>query len=121
MAAQKFIHKNDLSQDHLDTVANFIVTNSKGGAGVGASQTSNMNYAYVDPFTGASRYVPSSGDVPPNSAIDIEAEDPFTGSGRYIPAGQPKKPLASLFPVKEFLSFDQAKIEAITSMSQVKC
>ncbi|KAK4035672.1 hypothetical protein OUZ56_027758 [Daphnia magna] len=114
LAAQKFIHKNDLSQYHLDTVANFIIQNSKSGTSDGASQTSNMSNTYVDPFTGGSRYVPSSGNVPSNIAMNV-AEDPFTGSGRYIPVGQPKKPEPSLFPVKDFLCFDQAKIEAITS------
>lgn len=113
LAAQKFIHKNDLSQYYLDTVANFIITNSKSGTSSGASEKSSETY--VDPFTGGSRYVPSSGNALSNSAMS-QGEDPFTGSGRYIPPGQPKKPEPALFPVKEFLRFDQANIEAISSI-----
>jgi len=113
LAAQKFIHRNDISQYYLDTVANFIIQNSKNGTSSGASEESSETY--VDPFTGGSRYVPSSGNAPSNSAMS-QGEDPFTGSGRYIPPGQPKKPEPALFPVKEFLRFDQANIEAISSI-----
>lgn len=113
LAAQKFIHKNDLSQYYLDTVANFIITNSKGGTANGASAKSNESFA--DPFTGGSRYVPSSGTVPSNSTM--ETEDPFTGAGRYVPPGQAKKTQPSLFPVQDFLRFDQANIDAITGTS----
>jgi hypothetical protein len=94
-------------------VANFIITNSKSGTSSGASEKSSETY--VDPFTGGSRYVQSSGNALSNSAMS-QGEDPFTGSGRYIPPGQPKKPEPALFPVKEFLRFDQANIEAISSI-----
>ena len=111
LAAQKFIHKNDLSQYYLDTVANFIITNSKSGVTNGGN--SAPSGAFVDPFTGGSRYVPSSGNVPSNS-ITGQAVDPFTGAGRYIPPGQAKPTEPSFFPVRDFLRFDQANIEAIT-------
>lgn len=115
LAAQKFIHKNDLSQYYLDTVANFIITNTKSKTSNVASAKSNANETFADPFTGGSRYVPSAGNFPPESSMS-EAQDPFTGSGRYIPKGETKKTTNSFFPVKNFLRFDQANIEAITSI-----
>lgn len=110
LAAQKFIHKNDLSQYHLDTVANFIIKNSKSSWGNGNS-TSNANETFTDPLTGGSRYVPSF-TVPQESVV--QAQDPFTGSGRYIPPSEMKS-VNTYFPVKSFLRFDQANIEAIKS------
>ncbi|KAJ2809902.1 hypothetical protein H4S07_002989 [Coemansia furcata] len=74
-AAQKFLERNGINLDHLDTVANFIIKNTDGvqlGTGVEAS---------ADPFTGGSRYVPGQG-----AASGASALDPFT-SGRYVPAG----------------------------------
>lgn len=119
-AAQKFIHANDLSQYYLDTVANFIITNSKGAAGQSATDPSSNGSngtTYTDPFTGGSRYVPSSGNQPPVS--DSPAVDPFTGAGRYVPQSQSapvaSKPQQAFFPVRDFLRFDQANLEAITS------
>jgi len=116
-AAQKFIHANDLSQYYLDTVANFIITNSKGAAGQSAAVPSTNGTTYTDPFTGGSRYVPSSGNPAP--ASDSPAADPFTGAGRYVPQSQSapvaSKPAESFFPVRDFLRFDQANLEAITS------
>lgn len=46
-AAQKFIHDNNLSQNFLDEVANFIIRNS----GYGKSAIGNSS-SFVDPFTG---------------------------------------------------------------------
>lgn len=74
-AAQRFIHHHELPQEFLDQVATFIINNTKGMTlGVEASGQ------YTDPFTGGSRYQPSTslGSAP----LDT---DPFTGSGRYIP------------------------------------
>lgn len=50
--------------------------------------------------------------MPQESAVP--AQDPFTGSGRYIPPSE-IKPVNTFFPVKDFLRFDQANIEAIKS------
>lgn len=127
-AAQKFIHDNDLSQYYLDTVANFIITNSKGGGGSQPQGAPSSNGStYTDPFTGGSRYMPGTPAHPAAAAAAVPAEpsqavDPFTGGGRYIPqgAGEPagaKKPQNTFFPVKTFLRFDQANLEAITSTS----
>ena len=121
LAAQKFIHKHDLSQYYLDTVANFIITNSKGAAGGGAATASSSNStngsSYVDPFTGGSRYVPSSGNAASSAS---QGSDPFTGSGRYVPPSSSSAVEAKLtnsyFPVREFLRFDLANIDAISSM-----
>lgn len=122
-AAQKFIHKNDLSQYYLDTIANFIITNSKGASSSnGSAPAPNAGDTYTDPFTGASRYVPSSSNsVPTAQAANGGAGDPFTGSGRYIPADEvlPVKAGNAYFPVRDCLRFDQANVEAITSMSTI--
>lgn len=119
-AAQKFIHDNDLSQYYLDTVANFIITNSKGSAPSSSAPSSGSGQTYTDPFTGQSRYVPSYTNSAPAATSSTAAVDPFTGAGRYVPGsnsvaapstGKPK----TFFPVKDFVRFDQANIDAITS------
>ncbi|KAJ3286669.1 hypothetical protein HDU79_006312 [Rhizoclosmatium sp. JEL0117] len=56
MAAQRFIEAHELNQDFLDQIGTFIIQNSKPttlGEQPSASQ-------FVDPFTGAGRYVPGS-------------------------------------------------------------
>lgn len=53
VAAQKFIHDNELPQTYLDQIANFIITNAN--LGNAPAPTGN---GPVDPFTGGSRYVP---------------------------------------------------------------
>ncbi|XP_076340868.1 phospholipase A2 activator protein [Tachypleus tridentatus] len=75
LAAQKFIHKHELSQYYLDQISNFIITNTKG---VILGETNSQVF---DPFTGSSRYVPKSN----GSDGRVEGSDPFTGGGRYIP------------------------------------
>lgn len=46
MEAQKFIHRNDLSQYYLEEVANFIIKNTKGVTLQAATP------GFHDPFTG---------------------------------------------------------------------
>ncbi|VDO12348.1 unnamed protein product [Rodentolepis nana] len=61
MAAQLFIYKHNLSQDYLDQIAKFIITQAgldKPGAPV---VSVGADSSLVDPFTGGGRYVPSSG------------------------------------------------------------
>lgn len=137
VAAQKFIHDYELSQQYLDTVANFIITNSKPVNGKAGGDSSS---GFCDPLTGGSRYVPaqsnaalnsasSSGDpftgtgryVPGQSSVPLNTVpstgDPFTGSGRYVAGTQPVAAAthsSSYFPVRDFLRFDQANIEAIS-------
>ncbi|KAM9501785.1 phospholipase A-2-activating protein [Clarias gariepinus] len=78
LAAHNFLQKNDLNPMFLDQVANFIIENTKGQTlGPGPASA-------VDPFTGAGRYIPGSGD--PRQGF---GGDPFTGAGRYIPGSGP--------------------------------
>lgn len=74
-----------------------------------------------DPFTGSGRYVPGQPNAP--STTVPSAGDPFTGSGRYIAGTDPAATAtnsSSYFPVQDFLRFDQANIEAITSINLKK-
>ncbi|PIA16772.1 PFU-domain-containing protein [Coemansia reversa NRRL 1564] len=52
-AARRFLERNDLPLEHLDTVANFIIKNAD------AVQLGTDTQQVADPFTGASRYVPA--------------------------------------------------------------
>ncbi|KAG5442659.1 Phospholipase A-2-activating protein, partial [Clonorchis sinensis] len=73
VAAQRFIHQHDLPQDYLDTVAQFIIKN----AGPKISAPTSNDLAYVDPFTGADRYVPgTTGPTPPSSAASSDQHFP---------------------------------------------
>ncbi|XP_047521233.1 phospholipase A-2-activating protein [Pieris napi] len=106
VAAQSFIHKNDLPQVYLEQVANFIISNAKLD-----SIPAPTNNGYADPFTGESRYVPGStvpGLPPPSSS------DPFTGSGAYTTASasitSTDKPL---IPHDSYIRFDQGNLKAI--------
>jgi len=74
-AAQNFIDKHNLSQLHLETIANFIIENAHT---VGNAQT---NSEYVDPFTGGGRYIPESASADSSN----QSSDPYTGDGRYVP------------------------------------
>lgn len=75
MAAQKFIHKNELPQSYLDQVANFIITNSDN-----APVLETTSASFNDPFTGEGRYIPGSGS---GFNSDTGNVDPFTGSTSY--------------------------------------
>lgn len=109
-AAQKFIHKNNLSQLFLDQVANFIVNNTK-GMQLG---TSTSNREFEDPFTGGGRYVPGSTG---GGGFSGGAADPFTGGNAYTTSASQAVSSTStssqstsqssepLFPMKEFLRF----------------
>ncbi|XP_064626570.1 phospholipase A-2-activating protein-like [Lineus longissimus] len=117
MAAQEFIHKNELSQMFLDQIANFIYKNTEG---VTLGQKSAPN---VDPYTGASRYIPQDDTEPKWTG----GSDPFTGGSRYIPDGMEdnsSKPAPSrgagdpaastqFFPKTTCLVFDSANQNAV--------
>jgi len=78
--------------------------------------TSNPVSSSGDPFTGSGRYVPGQ---PSASSVTVPSSgDPFTGSGRYIAGNDPipAVTVGSYFPVRDFLRFDQANIEAISSI-----
>lgn len=77
MAAQKFINDENLNQQFLETVANFIMDNTKGNL------QAQPNTQYRDPFTGSGGYVPGE----TQGATPMQGIDPFTGGGRHIPSG----------------------------------
>lgn len=82
MAAQQFIHSHNLPQDHLEQVANFIVTNT-GGQPLG---TGGVGRA-ADPLTGGGAYVSGSGGYEPppqRRSRSGVAADPLTGGGAYV-------------------------------------
>ncbi|KAJ2787351.1 WD repeat protein Lub1 [Coemansia interrupta] len=81
-AAQKFLERNEISMDHLDTVANFIIKNAD-GVQLGTGNDGGRS-THSDPFTGGNRYMPtqSAGQGGGSSGY----ADPFTGGGRYVPA-----------------------------------
>ena len=86
MAAHNFLERNNISQMFLDQVANFIVEQTK-GVTLGQAPA-----GVTDPFTGASRYVPGSGN---SAGAGGTGTDPFTGAGRYVPgsgAAPPSNP-----------------------------
>ncbi|KAJ3069229.1 hypothetical protein HDU98_007711 [Podochytrium sp. JEL0797] len=76
MAAQRFIDTHELDQDFLEQIALFVINNSKPTT-IGPDVNANQ---FIDPFTGAGRYVP--GSAPSGSGVGV---DPFTGAGRYVP------------------------------------
>jgi len=85
-AAQDFIWKNELSQEYLDQIANFIVTNAKGvSLGTGTSQG-------ADPFTGAGRYVPGSSTA--STTPPTTSAHPFLQPSGHSSSGQPSQPAA---------------------------
>ena len=77
MAAQKFIHRHELPQVYLETVANFVITNAKLDV---APAVPAVLSEFADPFTGEGRYIPGGSSSAGNGGID-----PFTGTGRYVP------------------------------------
>lgn len=99
VAAQAFIHKHDLPQSYLETVANFIITNSKTNP-----PPIPANQGYVDPYTGATRYVPPSNSTPSSG------QNHFTENLGHTPSGYNK-----FFPQTNYLKFDQANTKTILS------
>ena len=87
-----------MPQDYLDTIANFITTNSKGHT---IDIGDNSSPAYVDPFTGGSRYTPAT-----NSMTTYQPHS----SG--ISVGSKK---SQFIPCKEFVFFKTANYQAILS------
>ncbi|XP_032511114.2 phospholipase A-2-activating protein [Danaus plexippus] len=108
VAAQAFIHKHELPQVYLEQVANFIITNAK------LDSVPASSNGYADPFTGESRYVPSSaspagptGGLPTVSSGPLK--DPFTGEGAYTTSSNEKP----LIPHDAYIRFDAANLKAI--------
>ncbi|KAJ1795627.1 WD repeat protein Lub1 [Coemansia sp. RSA 2399] len=102
-AAQRFLEKNELSMDYLDTVANFITTNADGVTLGGDTQ----QQSYADPFTGGNRYVPGQQASAGNGG-SATGGDPYTGGTRYMPSGP-----ASYVPPSEYVIGKQGNVAAI--------
>lgn len=102
MVAQAFIHKHDLPQSYLETVANFIISNSKT-----APPPLPANEGFVDPFTGGSRYVPPSNS---NSSSGTYGQNHITEQ-----SGQTSASFNKFFPQTNYLKFDQANTTTILS------
>lgn len=139
--AQEFIHKQNLSQQFLEQIANFIITNGKqdtsaassgnqqycdpftGGARYipGGSSDGSRNPSNTDPFTGGARYVPGPQSTPA-AGSNMPTTDPFTGGARYIPNASNVHTSSelgntgsetALFPQMSYVRFDQANLQAI--------
>lgn len=74
-AAQRFIDDNELDQEFLDQIAQFIEQH------VPPDAIAAVGGSLSDPLTGGSRYVPSGGSRGSSS----NTGDPLTGGSRYVP------------------------------------
>lgn len=96
--AQAFIHKHNLPQSYLETVANFIISNAKT-----TPPPIPADQGYVDPYTGAARYVP-----PTNSTSGTNGQNHFTEQSGQVSYNK-------FFPLTNYLKFDQANTKTILS------
>lgn len=97
VVAQAFIHKHDLPQSYLETVANFIISNAKI-----ALPPLPSNQGYVDPYTGGARYVPPSNSSSSNNFSEQLGGQVSSGYNKF-------------FPQTNYLKFDQANTTSILS------
>ncbi|KAG8766257.1 hypothetical protein FRC15_006501, partial [Serendipita sp. 397] len=113
-AAHRFLTRNDLPMSYIDEVAQFIDKNTA------PVRLGTSNEQYVDPFTGASRYIPrgntgGTGFTAPTTydsgPVGSSNVDPFTGSAR----GSGK---AKVLPVLSPLPFKQANVAAMEKKIQ---
>nr|CDS30432.1 phospholipase A 2 activating protein [Hymenolepis microstoma] len=88
MAAQLFIYKHNLSQDYLDQIAKFIITQ----AGLDKPGTPVVSVG-----------------------ADNSLVDPFTGDGRYVPSTDFKSSAPPCFPSTEYISIESIGIEMVLS------
>ncbi|XP_039294498.1 phospholipase A-2-activating protein [Nilaparvata lugens] len=100
-AAQQFIHTNNLNQQFLEQIANFIITNSKKQEPVVLSQAGS-GAAYCDPFTGGARYIPEGVSAAP--APQQHLSNGGTSKTDSVP---------TLFPQTSYLKFDAGNLELI--------
>lgn len=75
-AAQRFIDENELSQEFIDQIAQFIEQQ------VPADALRSTTVHASDPLTGGSRYVPGG-----SAGASTSRGDPLTGGSRYVPGG----------------------------------
>eukprot|EP00123_Amoebidium_parasiticum_P011281 comp20625_c0_seq1/m.26668 comp20625_c0_seq1/g.26668 ORF comp20625_c0_seq1/g.26668 comp20625_c0_seq1/m.26668 type:complete len:810 (-) comp20625_c0_seq1:123-2552(-) len=81
MAAHNFLERHEISQDHLEQVAQFIIKNTQGH-----TLGQQGGTGYVDPFTGGGAYTTFGEATQPGRGGGFAsggAADPFTGSGAY--------------------------------------
>lgn len=78
LAAQRFIDDNELNQDFLDQIANFVQQQ------VPTDALPDLNAGVSDPLTGGGRYVPGGGSA---SGGGPAFGDPLTGGGAYRAGG----------------------------------
>lgn len=98
MAAHKFLERNDLSPLFLDQVAAFIQQQT------GSVTLGETGSTFVDPYTGASRYVMGN-KLPTENGQS--SPKPFAGSQCE------KKSDWIYFPEKEFIKFEQININGV--------
>ena len=109
--AERFIAENNLPTSYREQIAQFLITNTSGKVNIGLDTSG----AYVDPFTGANAYVPSSSQPTSGytgSAVGLGAQgnvDPFTGSGMK----------GSKLPVKEYQLFS-AQLASANARSKIE-
>ncbi|RHZ47070.1 hypothetical protein Glove_593g5 [Diversispora epigaea] len=112
-AAQQFIWANELPQDYLDQIADFITKNA-GGVSLGTRSQ------YSDPFTGTDRYTPggatssTSANSQPSSNTFATGIDPWT---RPVPTSTTTSTSASsvskTLPQRTYLSFRGTSLQNI--------
>ena len=111
MVAQNFIHKNELPQDYLDTIAQFIIKNSGGGQIVSQGGGGSAEYGGgCDPFTGGGGYKSNGGSSASSSNIQYGQYDPYSSGNSTSSASS-----SEYFPQKSFLKFGTVpKSEAVS-------
>ncbi|EFA09359.2 phospholipase A-2-activating protein [Tribolium castaneum] len=113
-AAHNFLAKNFLPASYLEQVVDFILKNTQ-------EKYVPPSTEYVDPFTGGSRYTPSTG----NNSQDFAGRnfDPFTGGSSYsTSATQAKQTVSSstissqvskFFPINTYRTFEMGDSNVI--------
>ncbi|KAK1923997.1 WD40-repeat-containing domain protein [Papiliotrema laurentii] len=105
IAAHNWAVKHDVPISYIDQIVAFIEKNTEGvPLGQGSSN------AYVDPYTGATRYTGSSGA---SSSGGGWGGDPFTGGGAYSTQQAPPPKPKGVLPVKTPLSFLTINVEPV--------
>eukprot|EP00301_Raphidiophrys_heterophryoidea_P002393 c11113_g1_i1.p1 GENE.c11113_g1_i1~~c11113_g1_i1.p1 ORF type:complete len:821 (-),score=243.84 c11113_g1_i1:104-2533(-) len=117
--AQQFLWKNNLEQEYLQQVADFIVRN------VGADAVGSMGGLRGDPLTGGSRYIPRAAgarpNVPPPSSSGTPSQpvtvpSAFLGGGAYTSSSAKAAPTpmgSTYFPSRTMTTFASGNFGAM--------
>jgi phospholipase A-2-activating protein len=110
LAAQKFIHKNDLPQVYLEQVANFIIKNANLSSLPPVASAVTQDFA--DPFTGEGRYIPSTngGANASNANVGINFRERSNGSG-----------VVNVDPFTAGDSYSSGKIDELIVKKHIPC